>query len=133
MKLNYYRNGLIVGISFVLMLIAFFYKNIQLSSQMEQLSVIKQEVRDIKEIIGHKSVWSNKNLSKKVEKLKTMVPVSKVRWNKEGKKVTASYKELTSKELNRIITRLMSLAVQIVKLDIVKSGENYHVECICKW
>ncbi len=133
MNLNYYRNELIVGLSFILMLAAFFYKNAQVSSQAEQLFAMKQEVRDFKEIIAHKRVWGDKGLSKKIDKLQTIVSASKVTWSKKGKKLTAHYVGLTPKELNKMMTKLMSLAVQITKLDIVRSGENYNVECKCKW
>jgi len=133
MNLNHYRNELIVGLSFVLMLLAFLYKNGQISSQAEQLFMMKQEVRDFKEMLAHKRIWGDKGLSKKIDKLQSVVPVSKVTWSKKGKKLTAHYNSLTSKELNKMMTKLMSLAVQITELDIVRVGENYNVECKCKW
>ncbi|OQX49585.1 MAG: hypothetical protein B5M46_04930 [Epsilonproteobacteria bacterium 4484_20] len=78
MNLNQYRNELIVGLAFMLMLMAFFYKNAQISSQAEQLFTMKQEVRDFKEIIAYKRVWGDKGLSKKIDKLQTIVPASKL-------------------------------------------------------
>jgi hypothetical protein len=117
----------------MLVLIAFFYKNAQVSSQAEQLFAMKQEVRGFKEIIAYKKIWGDKGLSKKIDKLQTVVPTSKVTWSKKGKKLTVRYVGLTPKELNKIMTKLMSLAVQIIELDIAKSGENYNMECKCKW
>ena len=133
MNLNHYRNELIVGLSFLLLLAAFFYKNAQLSSQAEQLFAMKQEVRNFKEIIAYKRVWGDKGLSRKIDKLQTVVPSSKVTWSKKGKKLTARYRGLTSKELNKMMSKLISLAVQITELSITRSGENYNVECKCKW
>jgi len=133
MNLRPYRYELAVGLSFLLMLMAFVYKNTQVSSQAEQLFAMKQEVREFKEIIAHKRVWGDKGLSKKIDKLQSIVPASKVTWSKKGKKLTARYKGLSAKELNRLMTKVMSLAVQITELDIAKSGENYNVECKCKW
>ena len=133
MNLNQYRNELIVGLAFMLMLMAFFYKNAQISSQAEQLFTMKQEVRDFKEIIAYKRVWGDKGLSKKIDKLQTIVPASKITWSKKGKKLTARYSGLTPKELNKMMTKLMSLPVQIAGLDIARVGENYNVECKCKW
>jgi hypothetical protein len=132
-NLNHYRNELLVGLSFLVMLLAFFYKNTQIDSQAEQLFAMKQEVRDFKELVAHKRVWGDKGLSKKIDKLHTVVPASKVTWHKKGKKLTAHYNGLTPKELNKMMTKLMSLAVQITKLDIMREGENYSVECKCKW
>lgn len=133
MNLRTYRYELIVGISLFVMLIAFFYKNTQVSSQAQQLFAMQQEIREFREIIALKRIWGDKGLTKKIDKLKSIVPQSKVTWSKKGKKLTAKYKDLSPKELNRLMTKMMSLAVQITKLDITKSGENYHVECKCKW
>jgi len=133
MKLNRYRNEIIVGLSFLLMIFSFFYKNTQVSLQAEKLFEMKQEVRDFKEIIVLKRIWNSKALSGKIDKLKMIVPVSKVKWSKKGKKLTARYNGLTPKELNKVMTKLMSLAVQIIELNIAKSGVNYNMECKCKW
>ena len=133
MNLKHYRNELIVLLSFILMLAAFFYKNAQVASQAEQLFSMKQEVRNFKEIIAYKRLWGDKGLSKKIDRLKTVVPASKVTWSKKGKKLTARYSGLTPKELNKMMTKLMSLPVQIAGLDIARVGENYNVECKCKW
>ncbi len=133
MNLRANKYELIVGLSFLLMLMAFFYKNAQVSSQVEELFAMKQEVRSLKEIIALKRVWGDKGLSKKIDKLQKIVPAAKVTWNKKGKKLTARYKDLTAKELNKLMTKMMSLAIQIIELDISKSGEKYNVECKCKW
>ncbi|AKF23995.1 hypothetical protein YH65_00140 [Sulfurovum lithotrophicum] len=133
MNLRIYRYELIVGISLFVMLIAFFYKNTQISSQAEQLFAMQQEIREFKEIIALKRIWGDKGLSKKTDKLKSIVPQPKVTWSKKGKKLTARYKDLSAKELNRLMTKMTSLAVQITELDIARSGENYNVECKCKW
>jgi len=133
MNLNRYRNELLVGLSFMLMLMAFFYKNTQISSQAEQLFAMKQEIRNFKEIIAYKRIWADKGLSKKIGRLKTIVPASKVIWSKKGKKLIARYSDLTPKELNKIMVKLMSLAVQITELNIAKTGNNYKLECKCKW
>jgi len=133
MNLHHYRNEWMVAAAFLLMIAAFFYKDAQVSSQAEVLFAMKQEVKEFKEILALKRVWSDKSLSKKVDKLKNIVPVSKVTWSKKGRKLTIKYKSLTSKELNKMMTKLMSLAVRIDELKITGSGEKYHVECKCKW
>jgi hypothetical protein len=133
MNLKLYKNELIVAVTFVLMLFAFLYKNSQVSSQAERLFEIRQSVREFKEIIEHKRIWADKSLSKKIDKFQTVIPVSKGTWTKKGKKLTARLKDISPKELNRFMTKMMSLAVQITELDIKKSGENYNVEFKCKW
>ena len=133
MSLKQYRYEFIVGFSFLLMLAAFFYKNAQVSSQAEQLFMMKQDIREFKEIIAQKRIWGDKRLSNKINKLQVIVPATKIMWSKKGKKLTARYKDLSAKELNKVMTKMMSLAVQIIELDITKSGGNYNVECKCKW
>jgi hypothetical protein len=115
------------------MLVAFLYKNGQISSQTENAVNSRYALSELKEIIALKKVWGDKKTSKRVEKLKELVPKSKVVWTKKGKKVTAVYEELSSKELNKLISKILSLAVVITQLDIKKTGSSYRVELKCKW
>jgi hypothetical protein len=133
MNVGPYKNELAVGLSFLVMLFAFAYKNGQVSSEAEKVFEMKQSVREFKEIIEHKRIWGDKGLAKKIDKLQNIIPSSKTTWSKKGKKLTAKYKDLTPKELNKLVTKILSLAVQIIELDISKSGENYNVEFKCKW
>ena len=133
MNLKRYQNELVVFLAFFLMLGALLYKNGQISSQEENRSSRKQEISDFKEIIALKKIWADKKTSKKVEKLKTLIPASKVTWSKKSKKVTAVYKGLTSKELNKLISKILNLAIVIRQLDIKKTGSTYDVEFKCKW
>jgi len=133
MSFGLYKKELTVVCSFLLMVMAFSYKNGQISSQAERLFEIKQSVKAFKEIIAHKRIWADKGLSRKVDKLHTVLPASKIRWSKRGKKLTIKLTEITPKELNRFMTKTLSLAVQIREIDIKKSGDNYNVEFKCKW
>jgi len=133
MNLKLYRNELIVFVSLFFMLGGFFYKNSKISSGAEEMLHSKQIVKEFKELTSLQKVWANKNISKKIEKLKKTIPSSKVKWSKKGKKLTVSYKSLNSKELNRLITTILSMAVQIQELKIVRNTLVYDVEFKCKW
>ncbi|MEA3434364.1 MAG: hypothetical protein U9R13_07245 [Campylobacterota bacterium] len=133
MSLKRYQNELVVLLASLLMFGAFLYKNVQISSQAEDAAVTKQAVGDFKEIVALKKVWADKKISKKVEKLKELIPASKVKWSKKSRKVTAVYEELSSTELNKLISKILSLAVVIIQLDIEKTASTYHVEFKCKW
>ena len=133
MNLKLYRNELIVFVSLLFMLGGFFYKNSKISSGAEEMLHSKQIVKEFKELTSLQKVWANKNISKKIEKLKKIIPSSKVKWSKKGKKLTVSYKSLNSKELNRLITTILSTAVQIQELKIVRNTLVYDVEFKCKW
>jgi len=133
MNLKLYRNELIVGISLVLMLSALLYKNSQISLGTQEMLNNKHMVREFRELISLQKIWVNKNISKKVDKLKEIVPVSKVKWSKKGKKLTAIYNGLDPKELNKLITTILSMAVQIQELKINRNSSSYDVEFKCKW
>jgi hypothetical protein len=93
----------------------------------------KHTVKEFRELIALQKTWANKNISKKVDKLEKIIPLSKVKWSKKGKKLTAGYSDLTPKELNKLITTILSMAVQIQELKIVRNSSSYNVEFKCKW
>ena len=128
-----YRNELIVALSLLLLLSALGYKRMAVSSSIENKTDTKYAVREFQELISLKKRWADKALSKKVDKLQKLVPDSKVKWQKKGKKLSVSYKDLTSKELNKVITTILNIAVQIELLEIKNNNSSYDVEFKCKW
>ena len=128
-----YKNELIVAASLLLMLTALIYKNTQISSSSQEMSNLQYRVTEFREVVALKKTWADKKVSKKVDKLKQIAPASKVKWSKKGKKLSARYKDLTPKELNKLITTILSMAVQIQELKINRSSSFYDVEFKCKW
>ena len=128
-----YQNELTVALALLLLIIALVYKNVQLSSSTESLTLSKQEVREFKELVILKKRWLDKSTSKKIDKLEKLVSASKVKWQKKGKKLTASFHGLSSQELNKVITMILNLAVQIELLEIRNDHGSYTVEFKCKW
>jgi len=133
MNWKLYKNELIVVASLLLMLSALLYKNNQISSRAQAMLSTKHTVREFRELIALQKTWADKKVSKKVNKLEKIVPSSKVQWSKKGKKLTASYKDLDPKELNKLITNILSMAVQIQELKINRNDSSYDVEFKCKW
>jgi hypothetical protein len=128
-----YQNELIALIAFVFMLIAYGYKTTQVSSQAQGIAGAKHSVEEIQEVISLQKIWADTKTSKKVEKLQTLVPASKITWSNKNKKVTASYKNLTARELNTLVTKILNVPVEIEKLKIQKVASSYDVEFKCKW
>ncbi|MGB5506164.1 MAG: hypothetical protein WBM70_05695 [Sulfurovum sp.] len=128
-----YQNELIVLAAFVLMLGGYMYKNVQISSQAETILESSRSVDEIKEVIALQKIWSDKKTTKKVSKLQTIIPAHKVKWNSKNKKVTATYKGLTTSELNSLVTKILNLPIEIQKLSIQKLASSYDVEFKCKW
>jgi len=135
MNINWkaYQNELITLLAFVVMLGAYAYKHSQVSTQATQAQTVQQSLEELKEVIALKKIWGDKKTSKKMKKLKTLIPASKVKWSEKSKKVTASYKGLTANELNKLTTKILNLPVEVRLLDIQKTGSSYDVEFKCKW
>lgn len=130
-QLKIYKNELIVGIAFLLLLIALIYNHGAISGQRDASA--GTSLQEFKEAIAFKKVWGDKKITKKVDKLKALVSPSKVKWNKKSKKLIASFLNLSNQELNRVVVKIMNLAVEIQKLEVNKVGASYQVEFKCKW
>jgi hypothetical protein len=128
-----YQNELIALGAFVVMLGAYAYKHNQVTSQAKEVQRVQNSLGEIKEVIALKKVWANKKTTKKIVALQTLIPASKVKWSKKGKKVTATYAGLSSNELNKLTTKILNLPVEVRLLDIKKTGSTYNVEFKCKW
>jgi len=131
MQLKRYKNELIVGVALLLLLISLIYKQGITAGQSDASA--GTSLQELKEVIALKKVWGDKKITKKVDKLKTIVSPSKVKWSKKSKKLTASFSNLTNQELNGVIVKIMNLAVEIQKLEVKKQGVAYQVEFKCKW
>ena len=128
-----YRNELMVLLSLLLLIFALLYKSNQTSNSIENRTVTKYAVQEFKQIIAHKKQWADKNIVKKLDKLKKVVPESKVQWKKKGKTLTSQFKGLSAKELNKVVTTILNLAVQIQVLKVKENHSSYDVEFKCKW
>ncbi len=132
-QLKAYKNEIIVAMAFLLLLTSLIYKQGKVSSTNNGETGNTSSLQELKEVIALKKVWGDKKITKKVDKLQKIVPASKVKWSRKGKKLTASFKNLSAKELNQLIVKVMNLPVEIQKLEIHKTGTSYQVEFKCKW
>lgn len=130
-QLKAYKNELIAGLAFLLLIIAFVYKQGKVSGHTDTNT--GTSLQELKEVISLKKIWGDKKTTKKVDKLKTIVAPSKVKWSRKSKKLTASFTTLSNQELNRVIVKIMNLAVEIQRLEVKKQGASYQVEFKCKW
>jgi len=128
-----YQNELIVLFSIVLLLSGLLYKNKQNADSVENRTVTKYAVREFKQIIAHKKQWADKSIAKKLDKLKSVVPASKLTWHKKAKTLNAQFKGLNSQELNKVVTTILNLAIQIQGLEVKENHSSYDVEFKCKW
>jgi hypothetical protein len=128
-----YQNELIVAGALILALFALGYKSMQHASVVMENQRMAQEVVALEEITSLQKIWGDKHISPKLEAVKKMIPPSKMKWNKEGNKVTVSLHELLPSEVNRIVTKLLNVPVQIRHLKVEKKNSTYEMEFSCKW
>jgi hypothetical protein len=133
MNFRRYQNELIAGVSFLLMVGAFLFKQGEISGQEERAKVVQDSVTELKEVIALKEIWGAKELGKKVKSLQSVVPSQKVKWQQKSKKVIASYQGLSVNELNTLMKKVLNLGVEIQLFDVKKVSTYYNVELRCKW
>ncbi|MDM5272617.1 hypothetical protein PGH07_10585 [Sulfurovum sp. zt1-1] len=133
MNFRRYQNELIAGISLMIMLGAFLFKQGQISGEEERMKTLQSSVSEMKEVVALKEIWDNTNLNKKVKELQTSVPPAKVKWQENNKKVIASYQGLSVDEFNNLMKKLLNLGVEIQLFDVKKQSALYDVELRCKW
>jgi len=133
MSWQHYRNELIVVASLLFALVAFGYKMKQRSATVEVSQAMETEIATLREIDSLKKIWADKRISEKLDRVRTLIPSSKVKWQKKGKKLTAVFSELKASEINTLVTKFLNIAVQIEFLKIKKRGRSYSMEIRCKW
>ncbi|MDQ1325510.1 MAG: hypothetical protein QG564_634 [Campylobacterota bacterium] len=133
MSIKRYQNELIVLVALFMMSGAYLYKYEQVFKQAENANSMKRSVDEFRETVALQKIWGNKNTASKVDQLQGLIPESKVKWSKTGKKLTAIYENLSASELNKLVTKILNLAVEIEALSIHQSGSVYRVELRCKW
>ena len=135
MTLQRYRNEIILFLTALFAIFAFYYK---LSSEHyvdENKVLIQKQISEIVAIESYKKQWKSKGIANKVKVFKTIVSSSKVkRFSKKSSKVTLSYINLNTNELNKISNKLLNMPIQIIKLQIKESSKNkFTMEFTCKW
>jgi len=133
MNIARYRNELIVVLSLLFLLGAYSYKHTQQKSLELLEKSIASQTSEFEETVSLKRVWGDKRIVQKLAKVKSLIPASQVKWNQKGKKLTASFTDLTPSQVNKVITKLLNIAVRIETIKVKKHGENYNVEIKCKW
>ena len=128
-----YQNELIVLGALLLMLSMYLYKQNAMSSQSGEVDRVTQSIEAINEVVALKKMWADKKINKKIEKIKVLIPASKMKWIKKNKKITARYTEIKPSELNKLITKILNTPVVIDKLDIERTNSSYKVEFKCRW
>jgi len=128
-----YKNELMLLGSIIFMLISYVYKHHNEVTAQDEMIRIQKEANELIEANSLQRLWANKTISKRVDTLQSIVPSSKVKWSKKGKKLTVKFNSLNARELNRALSKLMNIAVQIESINIKRHNKQYDMEVRCKW
>jgi hypothetical protein len=135
MTLQRYKNEIILFLTALFAIFAFYYKLSSENYVNENKAQIEKQISEIVEIESYKKQWKNKGIANKVKVFKTIVPSSKLKlFSKKSSKVTVSYINLSTNELNKISNKLLNMSIQIIQLQIKESSKNkFTMEFTCKW
>jgi len=128
-----YKGELILLASIILVLSSYIFKYKSFESSQELLHKKRQEIVQLQEVISLQKVWSPKEISKKLENLKRIIPSKQIKWNKRGKKLTVKFIQIDSNQLNKILNKILNIAIQIEYINIKKEQNKYTMELKCKW
>lgn len=128
-----YQNELVVLFAFLVMFSGYIYKTNTIADEATTAIETQKTLSDMKEVIALKKLWTDKKTSQRVKQLQSIVSVSKVKWSNKRKKIKASYRGLSARELNSLVTKILNLPVEITLLNIQDISKSYSVEFQCKW
>jgi len=133
MNLMRYKNELMLLGSVLFMLISYAYKYHNESKIQEDMIKVQKETDELIEANSLQKLWANKTISQRLNSLQSIVPSNKLVWNKKGKKLNMKLSNLNAKELNKVLSKISNIAVQIESIDIKRHDKEYDMEVRCKW
>jgi hypothetical protein len=133
MNLRAYQNSAIVLFFALLMVGAMLFKGMVSKEVRVEREKMAQELAQIEQIVQLQHLWRDKSILKKLKRLEKFGTASTRKWSLRGKKLVATYTSLSAKSVNRLINKILNLAVQIERLELKKEGEMYRLEFVCKW
>ncbi|SFV52535.1 hypothetical protein MNB_SV-9-1537 [hydrothermal vent metagenome] len=129
-----YINELIILGALLFMIIGYLYKNTQVNKLYTVKSETSKSINDINQIVGLKNQWDNKKIKSKILKIKNNLSNNNIKsFDLKSRKLTAILKDLSSKQMNKIIISLENRAVQIILIKVTLKNNKYGMEIKCKW
>ena len=128
------KNIILIAISTLFLLGAIIFDISKKSEFKNEIKNLKEESIEVKKVAELQNLWKGKGLKSKIEKIINTIPPSK-RENYLVKRSKAEIKlnSLSDKELNRVLSKLAMLPIEFRKLQIVRSGDEFILECTCVW
>jgi predicted component of type VI protein secretion system len=133
MNITQYKNEILLIVSILILTFAYLFK----SHTIEELESNKanniKSALEIKEAISLKNIWEPKDIVQKIDKLKRLVSSNQLEWRKSGKKLNIKFKNMETKEFNRVLNQILTTPIQIKEIKIEQNHQKYTMELKCKY
>jgi hypothetical protein len=128
------KSKILIALSILFLIGSVAFDFSQKKSFANSLQNIKDERTQIAYVADLKALWGAKGMKSKLTRVINSIPSSKkknflVKRNKAEIKLVS----LSDRELNRVLSKLANLPLEFRKLSVVKSGDNFDLECTCVW
>jgi len=125
--------GLIAG-ALLFLLAAWGFKSYETQRLERTREEVTQTQRQVRETLALKRLWEAKGIDKKIEGLKKLIPAAnRKKFLKKKRSLEIRSTDLEGRQLNRILSKIGALPLQVKTLRISRKKDRYTLECRCKW
>ena len=127
------KNSIIIALSTLFLIGALIFSYIQKQKFFKELEDIKVQKQEIVQTIALQKLWRAKRVKSKIESAVASLKNNQKYLKIDKNKAVVNLANLNEKELNRVLSKLASMPIQLKNLDIKKVGNNFTLECKCVW
>jgi len=127
------KNTIIIALSTLFLIGAVAFSYIQKQNFFKELEDIKVQKQEIEQTIALQKLWKAKKVKSKIESALSFLKNDQKYLKIDKNKAVVNLANLNEKELNRVLSKLASMPIQLKNLDIKKVGNNFTLECKCVW
>ena len=128
------RNLIALAAATLFLVVSIFFSYSQKSSLEVESAKIAKDIKEVKYIQDLQNLWKGKGTKRKVESVINSIVASKIeRSNIKRGKADIKLNAMSDKEINRVLTKLAMLPISFKRLQIVRSGDEFILECLCVW
>ena len=127
------KNLILLTISLIFLIGSIAFSFTQKKEFANSLERVKKDTLEVNSVASLQQLWKAKGVKSKIEKILKPIASSKKSLLFKRSKVEIKLKNLSDRELNRVLTKLAMLPISFRKLQVVRRGEQFSLECLCVW
>jgi len=128
-----YKNELLVLVSIIFLIGSYIFKTDALNTSVQSLHETQSSLVELQEAVSLEKIWSPKDIKSKLKSLRSMVSEENIQWKQRGKKISIKFIDISSDKLNKILNKVLNIAIQIEEMKIIRDKDKYTMELKCKW